>query len=138
MKQGRFFALFFLILELYWVLSQTLWLKKEELISSNGAANDFFGFSVSIYANYAIIGVPFKTIGSNSNQGAAYIYFNETQLTTSFQTTQAQVTSFQTTQEQTTSQQTTFQQTTHQQSISFTSKLVFKKWLLIFLFLISF
>ena len=78
MKQ-EIFLLFFLILKLYWVLSQTLWIQQQELISNNGTFLDLFGSSVSIYGNYTIIGAPDKTIGGNTNQGAVYIfYFNGT------------------------------------------------------------
>ena len=50
-----------------------------QLISNNGASGDYFGTSVSIYGNYTIIGAPFKTFGTNNQQGAAYIfYFNGT------------------------------------------------------------
>ena len=88
--------LFFLIFALYWVLSQSSWIQQLELISSDGASGDLFGNSVSIYENYAIIGARDKTIGTNTGQGAAYIfYFNGTQLTTSFQTTQELTTSTQ-------------------------------------------
>jgi len=51
------------------------WIQQQELISSDGAANDFFGHSISISGNYAIIGAPFKTIGNNTQQGAAYIFY---------------------------------------------------------------
>ena len=54
------------------------WIQQQELISNNGASGDAFGNSVSIYGNYSIIGASYKTIGTNSYQGAAYIfYFNE-------------------------------------------------------------
>jgi len=163
--QGRFFALFFLIFALYWVLSQSSWIQQLELFASNGASFDQFGFSVSIYGNYAIIGAPLKTIGNNSNQGVAYIfYFNGNSWIQQQELIASNGASFDqfgwsvsiygnyaiigapfktigSNTEQGTAyvfQQTTSQQTTHQQSVSFSSKLVFKRWLLIFLFLISF
>ncbi|MCK5032520.1 MAG: hypothetical protein KAS18_02775, partial [Calditrichia bacterium] len=42
-----------------------------KLLASDGAANDFFGYTVSISGNFAIIGA----IGDSSYKGAAYIYF---------------------------------------------------------------
>lgn len=48
----------------------------EQLIGSMGSAGDQCGWSVSIDGNYAIVGTPFSNEGSNTQQGAAYIYFN--------------------------------------------------------------
>ncbi len=49
-----------------------------ELIASNGTTNISFGWSVAINStgDVVIIGVPNETIGSNSRQGAAYIFTN--------------------------------------------------------------
>lgn len=49
------------------------WMMKSKLLANDGAASDRFGFSVSISGNYAIIGA----INSNSNEGAAYIFFRD-------------------------------------------------------------
>jgi FG-GAP repeat len=41
---------------------------------ATGAANDFFGISVSISGNYAIVGSPYDDIGLNTDQGSISIY----------------------------------------------------------------
>ena len=46
------------------------------LTASDGAANDYFGGTVSINGNYAIVGANYKTVGGNAIQGKAYIFFN--------------------------------------------------------------
>ena len=38
------------------------------------SANDFFGFSVSISGNYAIVGAPLDDIGTNADQGSVSFY----------------------------------------------------------------
>ena len=45
-----------------------------ELTASDGVAGDEFGISVSLSGNTAVIGAQDATIGSNSQQGAAYIF----------------------------------------------------------------
>jgi hypothetical protein len=50
------------------------WIQKSKLISPFGRNNDFFGISVAISANYAIIGSPLDDSGGTINQGAAYIF----------------------------------------------------------------
>jgi hypothetical protein len=52
-----------------------VWQQQAKLIASDGAANDFFGTSVGISGDYAIIGSPYNTVGFNPNQGSAYIFF---------------------------------------------------------------
>lgn len=46
------------------------------LTASDGAADDFFGFSVSLSGNSALVGAYGDDIGANSNQGSAYLYRN--------------------------------------------------------------
>jgi hypothetical protein len=65
------------------------WVQQQQLVASNGAAGDEFGYSVGISGNRAIAGAIYDDVGSNTNQGSAYIYsFNDiswslqTQLTT--------------------------------------------------------
>jgi hypothetical protein len=50
------------------------WSQQRQLIASDGAANDFFGIGVAISGETAIVGADWDDIGSNSNQGSAYIY----------------------------------------------------------------
>jgi streptogramin lyase len=50
------------------------WTQQQELTASDGAPGDDFGISVSVSGNTAVIGAPFKTINSNADQGAAYVF----------------------------------------------------------------
>ena len=44
------------------------------LTASDGAADDYFGRSVAVGSGRIVVGAPENNIGSNANQGAAYIY----------------------------------------------------------------
>jgi FG-GAP repeat len=51
------------------------WVQQAMLVASDGAANDYFGYCVSINGNYAIVGAYNKTVGASSfGQGKAYIF----------------------------------------------------------------
>ncbi|TAE32990.1 MAG: hypothetical protein EAZ91_03785 [Cytophagales bacterium] len=52
----------------------TTWVQQANLSASDGAATDYFGESVSIAGGYAMVGASGKDIGTNFNQGKAYIY----------------------------------------------------------------
>ena len=54
--------------------SGTSWNQEATITASDGAAFDYFGHSVSISGDYAIVGAPVKDIGANTNQGKAYIF----------------------------------------------------------------
>ena len=54
-------------------LSGTVWMQQAKIISSDGSSNDFFGNSVCIAGNYAIIGARNDEIDTNNGQGSAYI-----------------------------------------------------------------
>jgi uncharacterized repeat protein (TIGR01451 family) len=54
--------------------SGTIWSQQQELTASDGAADDRFGGSVAVSGDTAVIGAAYKTVGSNSNQGAAYVF----------------------------------------------------------------
>jgi hypothetical protein len=45
----------------------------EKLVPSDGAANDYFGYAVSVSGDYAIVGA-YLDDNPNTNQGSAYIY----------------------------------------------------------------
>ena len=45
-----------------------------KLTASDGAADDYFGCSVSISGNTVVVGAPHATVGGNSDQGAAYVF----------------------------------------------------------------
>ncbi len=52
-----------------------IWSEQTDLTASDGDAGDYFGSSVSISSNYAIIGASLKDVGSNTEQGTAYIFY---------------------------------------------------------------
>jgi streptogramin lyase len=52
------------------VRSGAVWSQQQELTASDGAGGDFFGTSVSVSGDTAVIGAPQK----NSYQGAAYVF----------------------------------------------------------------
>lgn len=56
------------------VRNGTTWTQQAKLTASDGAANDQFGFSVSISGETAIVGVYADDIGANADQGSAYIF----------------------------------------------------------------
>src|SRR5258706_3116021 len=45
------------------------------LNASDGMANDYFGYSVRIDGDYAIVGAPNDTVSTNAGQGSAYIFY---------------------------------------------------------------
>jgi len=56
------------------VQSGTAWAQQRELTASDGAAGDWFGGSVSVSGNTALIAARAKTINSQAQQGAAYLF----------------------------------------------------------------
>lgn len=52
----------------------TSWVLMQKITDAGGAANEFFGASVSISGNYAIVGADHDVVGANTNQGSASIY----------------------------------------------------------------
>jgi len=56
------------------VRSGTSWSQQAQLTASDGAAVDHFGYSVAISGDRALVGAPYKTVGSNTGQGSAYVY----------------------------------------------------------------
>ncbi|MCH8305825.1 MAG: choice-of-anchor D domain-containing protein, partial [Candidatus Marinimicrobia bacterium] len=53
--------------------TDTTWVQEAKLLASDGAADDFFGFSVSISGDYAAVGA-FADDDNGSNSGSAYLY----------------------------------------------------------------
>jgi FG-GAP repeat len=47
-----------------------------KLTASDGAASDFFGYSVSLSGNSGLVGAYGDNIGSNADQGSAYLFRN--------------------------------------------------------------
>ena len=56
------------------VRAGTIWTQQEALVASNGAAADFFGASVSLSGDTALVGAPFDDNGGGGNAGAAYVF----------------------------------------------------------------
>ena len=50
------------------------WSQQAELKASDGAAGDNFGHSVAVSGSTAVVGAPGHMIGSNQDQGAAYVF----------------------------------------------------------------
>ena len=48
--------------------------QQTELTASDGAASDEFGYSVAISGDTALVGALHDTVGSNANQGSAYVF----------------------------------------------------------------
>ena len=56
------------------VESGGIWSQQAELTASDGAADDKFGWSVAVSGSAAVVGAYLKTVGSNTQQGAAYVF----------------------------------------------------------------
>ncbi len=52
------------------------WTEITKLIAADGNENDFFGISVDVYSDYAIVGADQSANSSGSNSGTAYIFYN--------------------------------------------------------------
>jgi len=50
------------------------WSQQAELTASDGAAGDFFGSSVAVDGSTVLVGALYHTVGSNADQGAAYVF----------------------------------------------------------------
>jgi len=50
------------------------WSQQQKLVASDGAYHDYFGTSVAVGADTAVIGAYFRTNGANTQQGAAYLF----------------------------------------------------------------
>ncbi|MCC6904083.1 MAG: hypothetical protein IT377_34265 [Polyangiaceae bacterium] len=56
------------------VRSGTSWTQQAKLTSSDGAADDQFGCSVSVSGDTAVVGALFDDVGANAEQGSAYVF----------------------------------------------------------------
>lgn len=56
------------------VRSGNNWVQQQRITASDGSANEYFGISVAISGEYALVGVYNKTVGDNFRQGAAYVF----------------------------------------------------------------
>ena len=52
----------------------TNWTQEAKLLASDGAADDYFGYSVSISGDYAIVGA-YGNNDNGGNSGSAYIFY---------------------------------------------------------------
>jgi len=50
------------------------WVQQAGLVADDRQVNDFFGFSVAVSGDTAVVGTPFKKVGPNEYQGQAYVY----------------------------------------------------------------
>jgi hypothetical protein len=53
-----------------------IWEQTQKIYIKDGAANDQFGFSISGYGDFFIVGAPNETVDENSFAGAAYLFEN--------------------------------------------------------------
>lgn len=56
------------------VRAGTSWTQQAMLTADDGAAQDFFGTSVAISGDKAVIGATFDDVGANADQGSAYVF----------------------------------------------------------------
>jgi hypothetical protein len=56
------------------VRSGTLWSQQQKLTASDGAGGDSFGDSVAIDGETIVVGAPWDDVGSNTDQGSAYVF----------------------------------------------------------------
>jgi hypothetical protein len=50
------------------------WIQMDKLTASDGAEDDFFGWSVAFSGTTIVVGAPYDDVGSNSDQGSAYVF----------------------------------------------------------------
>jgi hypothetical protein len=56
------------------VRSGTTWTQQQKLTAADGAASDYFGESISISGDTVIIGAQHDLVGTNPDQGSAYVF----------------------------------------------------------------
>ncbi len=56
------------------VHSGTVWTQQQKLTAPDGAASDFFGNSVALSGDTVVVGAIGDDIGTNGNQGSAYVF----------------------------------------------------------------
>jgi len=54
--------------------SGTAWSQQAKMTASDAAANDWFGYSVAVSGDTAVIGVPFDDNDSGTDSGSAYVF----------------------------------------------------------------
>ena len=53
------------------------WNEQQKLIASDGAAEDYFGYSVALDGETALVGAYQADVGGNAYQGAAYLFVRQ-------------------------------------------------------------
>ena len=56
------------------VRSGAIWSQQQQLTAVDGAAGDYFGDSVAISGDTAVVGAPYDDVGATINQGSAYVF----------------------------------------------------------------
>jgi FG-GAP repeat len=54
--------------------SGTIWTLQQQLLAIDGAANDRFGWGVALSGETALVGANHRDVGTNADQGAAYVF----------------------------------------------------------------
>ena len=54
--------------------SGTTWTQQAKLTASDGAADDWFGYSVALSGDTALVGADWDDVGANADQGSAYVF----------------------------------------------------------------
>ena len=57
--------------------SGILWSQQAQLVASDGASNDYFGYSVSLDGDYALIGAYYDYVSGDTSRGSAYVFLRE-------------------------------------------------------------
>jgi hypothetical protein len=52
------------------------WQQQAVLLASDGNTEDYFGSRVAIYGDYALVAANNKNVGTNQNQGKAYVFYH--------------------------------------------------------------
>jgi hypothetical protein len=56
------------------VFANNAWVQQAQLRAADGAANDFFGFSVAMSGETVLVGATSDNVGANADQGSAYVF----------------------------------------------------------------
>jgi len=56
------------------VRSGTSWSEQAKLVRSDGSHDEYFGTSVAVSGNTALVSAPFKQVGAKADQGQVYVY----------------------------------------------------------------
>jgi len=54
--------------------SGTMWMQQTKLTADDGAPSDFFGWSVALDGDTALVGAYTDSVGANGDQGSAYVF----------------------------------------------------------------